>query len=233
MGVSGRIPIRCEHVTRHCGRVWSVCVALVVIGLGGCPKRPQDGSVQRDVPAIWARIEAWLERRAPSVLAGLAGPADKLAVEQAERELGMALPDDLRASLAIHDGEARDVGLVRGMTLNGLETMMYDWRAMEKLRVSGIFGDAGAVRTQAGLRPGHWHRGWLPIASTGDGDSWSLDLDPGAGGRVGQVFYFDHELGPRAVAFPSFTAWLDALLVEMEAGKISLDPAGGLRVTTP
>ncbi len=37
------------------------------------------------------------------------------------------------------------------------------------------------------LRGGHWNRGWIPIASSGDGNSFSLDLEPSEAGTVGQV----------------------------------------------
>jgi len=78
------------------------------------------------------------------------------------------------------------------------------------------------------LHGGHWNLSWIPIAATGGGDSFSLDLDPPAAGTVGQMFYFDHETGPTAIAAPSFTAWLTQYVEDLERGDIVLTSTGGL-----
>ena len=74
--------------------------------------------------------------------------------------------------------------------------------------------------TRAGLWEGHWQRGWLPIASDGGGNSWSLDLDPAPGGGVGQIVYFDHEVGSTAVLYPSFTAWFAHYVEQVDRGRM-------------
>jgi hypothetical protein len=53
-----------------------------------------------------------------------------------------------------------------------------------------------------------------------------IDLDPAAGGVVGQLLEFDHEVGPRCVLAPSFTAWLQRIATGLEEGKFVCDPYG-------
>jgi cell wall assembly regulator SMI1 len=79
-----------------------------------------------------------------------------------------------------------------------------------------------------GLRGGHWNRGWVPIASTGGGNSFSLDLDPAEGGCLGQVFFLDHEIGPGAVSARSFTEWLARYVDDLEQGRVGMGPRGHL-----
>lgn len=215
------------------------------------------------VADLWTRYEAWLTAHAPAVLGKLNGPARAEDIAAFERELGWRLPDDLHASLAIHDGEDRlGLGAIAGMQLNSIAELARDWRAMEETRLAGQFqptSDLGvelgdviaqieaiqaaalaprprarvaaehvklpAQRTSTrhpGLWDGHWQRGWLPLASTGCGNSWSLDVDPAPGGTVGQIVYFDHEVGSTPVCYPSFTAWFAAYLEAVENGRVRI-----------
>jgi hypothetical protein len=56
------------------------------------------------VEESWARIDAWLARRAPVTHATLRPPASQADIEAAERTLGAAFHPDLVASLRCHDG---------------------------------------------------------------------------------------------------------------------------------
>lgn len=97
-------------------------------------------------------------------------------------------------------------------------------------------GGAGAARPPTpaapsrhrGLQGGHWNRGWVPVASTGSGSSFSLDLAPAEGGCAGQVFFFDHEVGPGPVIAQSFTEWLTRYVEDLEQGRAGVGPKGYL-----
>jgi hypothetical protein len=59
------------------------------------------------IPAVeesWARVDAWLARRAPLTHATLRPPAPPGGIEEAERTLGVPFHPDLVASLRCHDG---------------------------------------------------------------------------------------------------------------------------------
>jgi cell wall assembly regulator SMI1 len=213
-----------------------------------------------DVASLWRRFESWLGVHSPRILAGLAPPATPERLAAAERTVGFALPADLRASLLIHDGEATDVGSIAGLTLNSLEAIQRDWRVMKEVLEVGWFdtppfpGPAHEAwvrdiearergekpkrprtppvpASDPRLRDGHWHVGWIAIASVGDGDSVSLDLDPAPGGTVGQNFYFDHEAdgGPARLYARSFSEWLECYVEDLEAGRVEVASDGYLR----
>lgn len=52
----------------------------------------------------WQQVEHWLAVHAVGVLARLPSGASESALIEAEEEIGFALPRELRASLAVHDG---------------------------------------------------------------------------------------------------------------------------------
>lgn len=185
--------------------------------------------ITRRIRETWNRIESWLATNAPRVLRGLGDPASAAAISAAEETMGFRFPPDFRASLAVHDGEKTDVGAIKGLRLNSLEDLLSDWEIMEELRQSGTFDDSPSPE---GLKPGHWNRGWLPVASDGGGNSLSMDLDPAAGGVAGQIFFFDHEQGPEPIVASSFGDWLARYAADLENEKVivragSLEPVGG------
>ena len=192
------------------------------------PIRSADSTTLSAVREIWQRIERWLETNAPPrVLRGLAPPASEEDIANAEDELGYRFPADFRASLFIHDGERKDVGSIKGLRLNSLKELLVDWRTMEELLRDGEFSQFGDEVGPTGLKPGHWNRGWVPVASDGGGNSYSMDLDPGGAGTAGQMFFFDHEQGPGTVEAKSLLEWLGHYADELEAGRVRVR-AGGL-----
>ena len=57
--------------------------------------------------AIWDRIEAWLSIHAPEVLDSLLTGVDDDDIQEIEAELGYQFPEDVRASLRLHNGCSR------------------------------------------------------------------------------------------------------------------------------
>ena len=60
-----------------------------------------------DVPPIeesWERLEAWLAAHAPASSARLNPPASPDAIDDAQRQMAIALPTDLVSSLLRHNG---------------------------------------------------------------------------------------------------------------------------------
>src|SRR3712207_8524642 len=56
----------------------------------------------------WARIERWLAEFAPDVLKSLQPAATEEQISNAEAALGVTLPEEVRASYRIHDGQSPD-----------------------------------------------------------------------------------------------------------------------------
>lgn len=157
----------------------------------------QGADVQDLVAAAWKEIEAVVRQHRPG------------------------LPPALVQSLRIHNG-VRDVGrearLFRNEKLLSTTEIARQWRMMESLRKRGVFGASG-LAPNPGVKPGHWNAGWIPITDN-EGDGYHVDLDPGSGGRAGQILYFWHD-GARAptVVAADYLEWLRSLpaLIREEA----------------
>ncbi|MFF4987358.1 SMI1/KNR4 family protein [Streptosporangium saharense] len=66
--------------------------------------RARNPRVTRAVNRQWVRIERWLRVNAPRTYGTLAAPARPGTIAVAEAQMGLRLPEDLRASLLRHNG---------------------------------------------------------------------------------------------------------------------------------
>jgi cell wall assembly regulator SMI1 len=191
-----------------------------------------------DIAALWRRIDTALARHAPAVLDSLAGPAKAATLARLEAELGAPLPDDLKSSWAIRDGQDADAGddqlglfgdfpwlsvaAVRAerkemrelaKTLGQLD-QGDDFAAWHALVADGIGFIDGPVKAR------DYHPLWIPIGSFDAGVFRYVDLDPAPGGRVGQVIEIDVEGLAWRVLAPSFADLLARFADALEAGEL-------------
>ena len=68
-----------------------------------------------------------------------------------------------------------------------------------------------------------WHPGWVPFVWWSTGENTCLDLAPTDEGTRGQVLIVWHETGERYAEHPSFTAWLEDILADLDSGEIVYD----------
>lgn len=61
--------------------------------------------------AVWKRVHAWLDDHAPEGYGSLRPGTSARALRSAEETLGLTLPDDVKASYRIHDGQYGEPGL--------------------------------------------------------------------------------------------------------------------------
>jgi cell wall assembly regulator SMI1 len=176
----------------------------------------------------WNRIETWLRQHAPAVLRGLRPGADESALRALERELGVLLPADLRASLAIHDGEADEaVHAFCAVELLSTARIGDEWRAWKDLLDTGKLGHGGG-RSDPGVRPDWWNPRWIPITYNGCGDHHCVDVDPGPGGRSGQIVMVWHDNAVRPLVAPSFAGLLETYATDLERGRYRVDGDGDI-----
>src|SRR5436190_9785110 len=78
---------------------------------------------------IWKRIHAWLDANAPKGYGQLRSGASVEAIQVAEDAMGMILPDDMKASCDIHDGQFDEPGLIggEGWCLMSLQEIVDHW----------------------------------------------------------------------------------------------------------
>jgi cell wall assembly regulator SMI1 len=168
----------------------------------------------------WRRIVAWYEANTPPGTLQLPPGASEEALDAAETKLGFRLPDDLRSFYQLHDGLGGSWFLHYGefLSLSNL-VMQWGWYA-EMERTQNPADPLYQTKAVSGpIKPVWWSSRRLPITDN-SGDHAMINLDPAPGGTVGQVIDSDHEVGPRRVLAPSFSAWLARLAAALEAGKL-------------
>jgi cell wall assembly regulator SMI1 len=175
------------------------------------------------VPALWERIRrATLGLTHGRPIAG--NGASPSALAELEAAVGAKLPDDLRASYLLHNGQPQgapalfpheygDLGC--GYWLLSVEGILRDWGVWKDLNDGGEFSGLTAIPDE-GVRSDWWHPGWLPIAADGGGDFLCVDLAPDAGGTMGQVIQMCHDDGKRPRLAASFAQVLAQLAEHYE-----------------
>ncbi|WP_437723469.1 SMI1/KNR4 family protein [Sorangium sp. So ce861] len=168
----------------------------------------------------WKRIGAWLAAHAPPIAADLAPPATDEQIARLETAIGVALPDELAASLRVHDGQGPYCG----------NPALGYWVALSCAAIAELWAEYGrriadgsplhdkGVIADPGVRPRWWHERWIPIATDDIGDSLVVDVDPAPGGAVGQIVRYRHDAETRRLESPSLATWMGQLADEMEAG---------------
>jgi cell wall assembly regulator SMI1 len=76
----------------------------------------------------------------------------------------------------------------------------------------------GALFIDGPIKPIFWNTKRIFVTDS-SGDHLTLDLDPPEEGHYGQVLDHRHEVGPRSVLAPSWSAFLSQLADDLEAGK--------------
>jgi cell wall assembly regulator SMI1 len=175
---------------------------------------------------IWERIETWLSTHAPEPLATLNVGATQQQLEHLEQTLGYVLPDDLRASVKIHNGQRHSAnGLINGWELLSVERMLEQWTFLKEFYDADEFVD-NSVTVKGNVANEWWSPMWLPVTDNGNGDYHCIDLTPGS--SCGQILMFWHDWGERKVESSSFKLWLGDFVAELEAGMVEMKIMGRL-----
>ena len=155
----------------------------------------------------WLRIHAYLERKAPEILADLRPGASTRAIELLEQKLQIRLPNDFAACLKVHNGQTDNAaGLFNGLTFLGTEAIAQEWDIWQRLLLEGDL--PSGPKPEAGISLRWWDCGWVPFTSNGSGDHLCIDLNPGTGGTYGQVISIWHDDARRTLKAHSFEKWI-------------------------
>jgi cell wall assembly regulator SMI1 len=148
---------------------------------------------------IWDRVHTWLTAHAPVVLDSLAPPATEAQIRAAENALDVTLPDDVKASYRIHNGQRVVSGqygkpalLYGGWDLYSLAEVVSQWKCWKDLSDRGTFAGGGS-RPTGPIRTDWWHPGWIPLTGNDGGDHHCADMAPSQGGHPGQVISMWHD----------------------------------------
>ena len=171
---------------------------------------------------IWDRIHVWLAANAPEVLASLRPGATDEQIRAAEREMGVTLPEDVKACYRIHDGQGNvryswPPGFLYGFEWYSLESIVFQWRQMKDF-IDGGIPDDWRKEPVGPVRDDWYHLAWIPLTGSVSGDYYCSDLSPMPGGNIGQIIPWWHNAVCCSVQAPTFTQWLERVADELEAG---------------
>ncbi len=177
---------------------------------------------------VWKQIQADIQARAPALATRLLPPASPQALGKVENALGVELPDGVVAVYLVHDGIGMPAVLeqsTRPSELLSLSEMMEHWQSLTGLLDEGRFDDRAVERVRGPVKADWYNRHWLPVASSGEGNYFCVDLDPAEGGTPGQIIAFCHDSPERWVEAPDLPTYLATHLdVEEWAAREGLSP---------
>ncbi|WDZ83960.1 SMI1/KNR4 family protein [Micromonospora cathayae] len=164
-----------------------------------------------------------------------ARPADPSELATAEADLGVALPDDVRALyLAAAEGtlvlQPADQERFYGLRIVPLaDAAARAYLEPQARYLSWTYGATEVVAPDpyGRMQPLAASPAWFVVGDDGGGNLYVVDLAPGPRGTFGQVLFVDHETSAGARWLASS---LTALLTERPATLAELGPEGGLLV---
>lgn len=200
----------------------------------------------------WAKIGAWLGKHLPAVKASLRPGISREDLAAFEEAIGRPLPEDVRESCRIHDGQ-RPIsggaygGVIFGQALcpllDGADSMtrksvLSEWRHWAEIRadfakdpddLALMRRDCASVSAEA-IHCDYTNAGWIPLYSEeGYAASFGVDLDPGPRGVTGQVINFGRDDRKKYVLAWSWKQLLHEVAVELEAGNFAVNDGSGVR----
>jgi len=182
---------------------------------------PESMQPEMSVSQSWSCLDTCLVSAPDTVPGGLNPPATDEEIHALESELGINLPEDFRASLKIHNGQAPDGEFIDGETLLDAVGILNQWRKWRGLVNDGDF-DGITSGPDDGIKDDWYNLKWIPFTYNGFGDHLCIDLDPEPDGTFGQIIRVWHDDDARQLIAPSFAAWLQetvgSLVEESSAG---------------
>lgn len=180
---------------------------------------------------VWNRIESWLKANAENVLDSLQPGATEEEIAETEKYLGVQLPEEIKESYRIHNGQYENklIGFIEGRDFLSLNRIKSEWNVWKELVDGGDFeGNQG--EPSGPVKPDWYNIKWIPITYNGSGDHHCIDLDPAEGGNTGQIIEMWHDEATRTVVSKSFKDWLEQFANALEEGEYEVDEEYGLEL---
>lgn len=172
----------------------------------------------------WATITAWLEDHHPAALAHWRPAATPAAIADAERSLGVTLPDDYKQFLALANGQVDRAPMVGMGSLLPVEKL-----ASARAVIPGEATPVAPSDVGPGIQPVDYCERWIPISQSSRGrDYLCLDLEPAAGGAVGQILEYVVDDDARPLVAASFAELLSRYFEQIQTGEIDLEDGDDL-----
>jgi len=173
------------------------------------------------VEAAWARIEVWYQINAPQL--SLPAGTNIETIEKLEKDLNLALPPSLQASLRIHNGVERPKW--PNGTLFSTDGILREWQEWTVLydKYNSV-GFPEKAETDGNVQAVPYCRSWIPVAGKDDTSVIFVDFDPDPKGEgdTGQIIIRDSK-GKVKVSHPDFASYLEEVAKNFEEGKFYVD----------
>jgi cell wall assembly regulator SMI1 len=190
--------------------------------------------------AVWDRVEEVLAREAPPIVASMLAGAQLEEIKAAEATFGQQLPPFVRAAYLRHNGQRyngvdSDEFLMPFAEWLPLESVIDTWKMFVELEVE--FAESmtpseqrdSLLVSKSVIQKVPFHKGHIPIGSTGAASYFYVDLAPGGLGVRGQVFHgAADDYFPREIEADSFQTYMLALADHLERGSLVYDRERGL-----
>jgi len=131
----------------------------------------------------WNKIERWAEKHYEELFDQLCEGCTQNDINELEHELDISLPQDVRESLSVHDGQergGRPTGIIMGCMLLDCEEIVQEWKNWRVVNEEYL---SGAKKPQP-----HY-----PIKSLNNGASSSSSSQPQAGNRFWREELLDRQ----------------------------------------
>ncbi len=190
----------------------------------GVAARSAPGGAAR-MREVWDDIEAWYKENAPRLYNDLDEGASEEEIEDAERQLGLTLPEDYKASLKIHNGDV----YLHDYNYLSLKGALRKWSLMVRLGKEGTFEGREVVGASDGkIQDRWWHEGWIPFAEDGGGNMLYIDMAPGEKGNKGQILQMELDSGPFSTEYKSFLEYMEHYRDALQRGVYEVNSDGML-----
>ncbi len=186
------------------------------------------------IAKVWGVIDATLANLSPKAAAALHKPATSKALASLEKSLGAPLSAELRAYLAIHDGQ--DIKKKRvpflfvktAWMLLPAASIAYAYKELCELEADGEFEGQEGSSEDGLVKPLWWSDQWIPFAVSAGGDYLCVDMGPTKKGKVGQVFWWYHDEDFRDRSCPNLTSFFQDYADALTGGKLTVFPDGSI-----
>src|SRR5215216_8159346 len=135
----------------------------------------------KTIESAWQRISVWYDANTPAGTLILAPGATSEEISRLENEIGFALPDDLRASLALHNGSLNGGFLLNYGELLSVEQILYWHRTFWQWQTDEQWGLAEGGYDVEYAEDSIKHIWWNPLRlplTDNSGDAAMADFDP-------------------------------------------------------
>src|SRR5262249_32244088 len=153
---------RCNSVANYTLRIGPASLQPLATTEGCLSYEVANGRIA--MKTIWDRIHTWLRQHAPDLEADLYPGASEEDLAEAERALGLTLPEDVKAAYRIHNGQHAPAdgypwAFLHGWGWLSLERVVGKWQEQREAMEAGGFAELCAD-PEGPVREDWWNLRW-------------------------------------------------------------------------